>query len=118
MYIPPDTLHTLFFMGLGAGALGGVVAAINGLFSGFRALPPKPMAITKAAQRTRAVFYVFRIFLGAILGAMITFWFVSDVVNNSLPIEKLFFIQFAVGLAGSILAPKDWGDEGASTLSR
>lgn len=114
MYIPTATLHALLLMGFGAGAVGGVVAAINGIFGGFRALPPKPMSVSKAAKRTRAVFFIFRIFVGAILGAMITFWFASDVVENSLSIEKLFFIQFAVGLSGSLLAPRNQGGEGAS----
>ena len=97
------TVEFLAVNGALAGGLGGLVAAINAVFGGFKALPVKPMSVSKAAVKGRAMFVTYRMLVGGILGGAITFWLGPDVLAGSLSMDKLAFIQFAAGLAGSML---------------
>ena len=92
-------------MGIFAGALGGVVAALNAVFGGFKKLPSPPLSTSKSSARHRGTFFTFRVLVGALLGAAITFWFASETQAGTLALTKLLFIQFAVGLGGSLLSP-------------
>ncbi|RYG38775.1 MAG: hypothetical protein EON93_01415 [Burkholderiales bacterium] len=99
----PLTVEYLALTGAMAGALGGLVAAMNAIYGGFKKLPDKPLSVSKAAIRNRATFLTFRILVGGILGGAVTFWFGPDVVARTMSQDKLLFVQFAVGLAGSLL---------------
>jgi len=99
------TVESLALMGILAGALGGVVAALNAIFGGFKKLPSPPLSTSKASVRQRGTFFIFRVIVGAVLGAAITFWFASETQSGALALAKLLFIQFAVGLGGSLLSP-------------
>ena len=100
----PLTVEYLALSGTLAGGLGGLVAAINAVFGGFKALPVKPMSVSKAAVKSRAMFVTYRTLVGGIFGGAISFWFGPDVVVGSLSIDKLAFLQFSAGLAGSMFS--------------
>jgi hypothetical protein len=100
----PITIEYLALTGAMAGTLGGLVAAINAVFGGFAKLPEKPLSVSKSAIKNRAMFVTYRLIVGGIFGWVVTFWFGPDVVAGVLSTYKLLFIQFAVGLAGSLFA--------------
>lgn len=93
----------MVWMGFFVGSLGGLVAGINVIFGHFKALPTKPLSVSKEAIRNRALFVFFRVLVAGVIGGVTTFWFGRDVIAGVLTLDKLVFIQFVAGLAGTAL---------------
>jgi hypothetical protein len=94
-----------FYMtsGLLMGALGGMVAALRVQFRGFQSIDDVPKSKARKEVGKRMSFFVMRILWGAVLGLVVSFWFMDDVLGGGFSRYKLIFVQALAGYFGSDL---------------
>lgn len=98
------TLEQQFMLlGLVGGTLGGLASFLSTAFDGFKALPKNAANNSAPVRNERIAFFLARVALGAIMGFVVTFWFIENARRGELGIGKLFFIQCVSGASSTLL---------------
>ncbi|WP_156949948.1 hypothetical protein [Simplicispira psychrophila] len=90
-------------LGLASGSLAGCLAYFHVLFNGFAGLPEKLPSNARRHRNYRLTFFIYRVVYGAIIGFIVTFWFLDEVHAGTLSFNKLIFIQFSAGGCASFI---------------
>ena len=93
----------MLLLGFAAGALSGCIAFLHVLFRGFAEIPEKLPSDSRSHRNYHLAFLTSRVVFGAVVGCMVTFWFLDDARTGKLSVGKLIFIQFAAGGCASFL---------------
>ena len=78
-----------------SGGIGGIIAAVDAIYEGFKKIPSPRLSKSKTATSDRAMFIAFRAAVGAVCA-----WGATLGWSGDFSLERLISIQFVIGLLG------------------
>jgi hypothetical protein len=93
---PSTTDFTI--LSLLSGGIGGIIAAVDAIYGGFKRMPSPRLSKSKVAVSDRSMFIAFRGAVGAVCA-----WGATVGWSSDFSLEQLISIQFMVGLLGPAL---------------